>query len=303
MRAAHVALAALALTACTAGRTPRPVPLPSTTPTPTVSTGPYDAVWAGPSGGRAGGPLVLRGLLADGTEVDAGDEVMSAGPIASNADLAPDGTAIAWHERGRVEVWRFGTAATRHYAVPRVRVAPAPVWSPDGRTIAIGDDFGGSRVVSGYSLIDVASGRVTHVAYPFRGGIESWSPDGRLLALRSANDSGIDVVDRRGHRVRRIGAHGWSLVTRHSWSPDGAHLLVYVRNGGDLRIEVVSATTGARVLSALATSGAYVWRDPTHVARRDGQTVVETALNGAVTRPLLMLPGRVPGTFLLRPAS
>jgi hypothetical protein len=296
-------VAALALAACTAGREPRPVPLPTPTPSPSIGTGPFDAVWARHPAGRPFGAVVLRGLLADGTEVDTGDEVTSGPPAASNADLAPDGTAIAWDEPGGIGVWRFGTAK-RHYRVPAVRVSPAPVWSPDGRTIAVGDDFGGSgQIVPGFSLVDVASGRVTHVAYRFRGGLESWSPDGRLLALRSATDRGIDVIDRAGHRVRRIGGRGWSLVTRHSWSPDGAHLLVYVQSRGALRLDVVSAATGARVPSALASGGAYVWRDPAHVARRDGETVVETALDGTATRLLLILPGRVPGTFLIRPAS
>ena len=123
-----------------------------------------------------------------------------------------------------------------------------PAWSPNGRMLAF-------EQVSGVEVVDVASGKVLHVAADqFRG----WSPDGRTLAVEVWNNTPlhpIDLVDARTGAVRtRLIANGGDL----HWSPDGREFAYaafaedsgFQSTGFDLRVGSLTGRTSTVVAAA-----------------------------------------------------
>ena len=93
----------------------------------------------------------------------------------------------------------------------------APVFSPDGRTIAYADDL---RLA--FMRPDGTGKRRTAVPLSGRVQSHSWSPDGARLAV--ATPTGVSIVSRTGAVLRTIAVSG---VTRVSFHPeDGDRLLV-----------------------------------------------------------------------------
>ena len=113
-----------------------------------------------------------------------------------------------------------------------------PELSPDNRTVAMFSD-------GGVDLINVrtrARQKLRPVGSEPRtcGGGLGWSPDGRLLMVRSADDT--RVVDRAGEVVLRVPV-AFPVNGSMSWSPDGRSIILYGRDYG--RFVVVDVADGA----------------------------------------------------------
>jgi Tol biopolymer transport system component len=178
--------------------------------------------------------------------------------VADDADVSrpswsPDGRSLAYERSAASgpEVWLADIAADGSRPLGP---GNAPVFSPDGKSVAAGD---------GHDLVvyDLASGerRVVatvqeHATWP------SWSPDGRELAFTEINPDGGESPD-----VRLAGASGFGsrILARDSrrayWSPDGTSIAV-------LRLLMLPAGTPAAIdilrpdgslESELASDGAY----------------------------------------------
>ena len=131
-----------------------------------------------------------------------------------------------------------------------------PAWSPDGRVVAVGTEFDGSRggwfggpAGGRIALWDVAAKTLTPVTPPgyllddrksgafVTGGTRfpAWSPDGRRLAFQRweygpEKVGEVWVVDRDGTGLRK--ALGAAKYAEAAWSPDGRFVGVKGEDGG-----------------------------------------------------------------------
>jgi hypothetical protein len=151
----------------------------------------------------------------------------------------------------------------------RERLLPNLTWtfaelSPDDATVAVRDN-------QMLTVVDVATGHTRAVRRLSRrqgpgavaGAQLGWSPDGRLIAVKSITDT--LVVDLRGHLEVRLRTAS-PVNGSQSWSPDGGSLLLYdtarsvyrvadVRDGGSTDL-----ATPAGVIRALGWAGErIVW--------------------------------------------
>ena len=126
-----------------------------------------------------------------------------------------------------------------------------PVWSPDGRRIAV---YGGG-IARGHLDVRTRTGRVVRRFGARDGGADSppsWSPDGRRIAFLPSHDASDGAIVgtltvgrlRDGHR-RRLARRVYSAA----WSPDGRTIALlhaaYTPNGGDREsLRVVPARGG-----------------------------------------------------------
>jgi WD40 repeat protein len=96
------------------------------------------------------------------------------------------------------------------------------VWSPDGKTVAIGEEQPGAP--STLRILDASSRRcLKALASPPGSGGLTWSPDGKLLAFITGRtlriwkvESGEILVDRSAPNID---------LQAMSWSPEAAALL------------------------------------------------------------------------------
>ena len=139
------------------------------------------------------------------------------------------------------------------------RLLPNLTWtfaelSPDDATLAVRDN-------EMLTVVDVATGHTRDVRRLSRrqepvalaGAQLGWSPDGRLIAVKSVTDT--LVVDLRGHLVVRLRTAS-PVNGSQSWSPDGGSLLLYdtarsvyrvadVRGGGSTDLATPAGVTRA----------------------------------------------------------
>ncbi len=144
---------------------------------------------------------------------------------ASFPRLAPDGDTFAATVGEPVNTLGRGSLKAGTFAPwPALAHYSFPVWSPDGRQLAVEMKQGRHMLMA---VADVATGAVRQISPPegqhWPG---SFSPDGRRLAVASPGPTGIwniEVVDvATGERRQLTAATSPELVARFpSWSPRG----------------------------------------------------------------------------------
>lgn len=193
------------------------------------------------SGHRQPGPL-RTGLLAF---VRAGD-VYLANPDGSNAEvvLHQNGVGyatVAWSPTG---AW---LAADGEAGVTVVDTATGaatllggnnPVWSPDGRQLAVlaPAPASGSDLTQ-LQIIDISTRATVH-SYPFPAiGDLAWSPDGNWIAATGGTSGAVNALARidmrTGQWTEIDGGSGMLDSAREpAWSPDSLHI-AFIRWGAD----------------------------------------------------------------------
>ncbi|HCF85694.1 MAG TPA: hypothetical protein DEV72_10880, partial [Ktedonobacter sp.] len=111
-------------------------------------------------------------------------------------------------------------------------------WSPDGRSIVSGGDFGDSSI----HVWDVATGQVVSIHDgQYRNFAVSWSPDGSRIAAGNF-DGTVQVWEASsGHNTLVCDRQAGPVYTI-DWSPDGRSI---VSGGQDALVTVWDATTGS----------------------------------------------------------
>ena len=162
--------------------------------------------------------------------------------------LSPDGRQIAfWSAREGAGVFLMSAlgGSPRKIAPGRRDVAAAAAWSPDGKTLVYPIVNPIATEQRRLEILEIQSGNVRRVALgatlgdPQRpgGAIDiAWSPNGRFLAVLSANS-----YNNQTSRIwtLRLNDEKWTAVTAASeinwspsWSPDNRSLLFTSNRGG-----------------------------------------------------------------------
>jgi uncharacterized delta-60 repeat protein len=131
------------------------------------------------------------------------------------------------------------------------RNATAPVWSPDGRQIAVGDGSKGD--------IFVMNANGSHVRLVVKGfaGSPTFSPDGKRIAFSRPASNTIWSVRTSGKKKHKILSNGSSPA----WSPDGRRIAFVARDKSGLDIYLASSTGhGRRQLTHVGDATTPVWR-------------------------------------------
>jgi TolB protein len=121
--------------------------------------------------------------------------------------------------------------------------AEAPVWAPDGNTIAF-DGVPNSDEVRDIYIVSVSDNptqsRITQLkgfdCYP------SFSPDGQQIVYMSERDGNRDlyIMDLEGNDIRRLTAEP-TYDYEPAWSPDGEQIVFVSRRTGDSEIYIMDA--------------------------------------------------------------
>jgi Tol biopolymer transport system component len=169
--------------------------------------------------------------------------LVDVGAIVRHLSWSPDSSRLLYEVQNappnRVEVVDVRTGAV-HSLTPPNRIDLSPVWSPDGRYVAVASS--GAAELPRIQVIDTADGSRNTVS-SIVGGEPAWSPDGRRIAFTGsrafpelANRFGVPtrldlyVVDADGASQRRLtGSLGEEFGldpggTTPTWWPDGSRL-------------------------------------------------------------------------------
>jgi len=135
------------------------------------------------------------------------------------ANWSPDGSRIAYWDRGRGEIWAINVDGTDRHGLGLDGTDPD--WSPDGTKIAFARRNGGIAVAA-------STGRDAHLISQ-TGRNPAWSPDGHRLAFNV--QSTIWTANADGTDARPIAAGEGP-----DWSPDGKQLVFAGPTGDGLVI-------------------------------------------------------------------
>ncbi len=182
----------------------------------------------------------------------------------ASASIGPTGKRALFESRGEIFTVPVEKGDARDITNSPAAADRAPVWSPDGGTVAWFSDSG-----DGYKLlIGDADGMGTPRALPIGGANmawnPSWSPDGTHIAF--VDDKALlRVIDVASGRIV-VADTGGAAADRNSmhphWSPD-SRWLAYAKTFSNQfnRIVVWSLADGARhiITDPLASAGEPVW--------------------------------------------
>lgn len=135
--------------------------------------------------------------------------------------LAPDGSLLAYAlVGGPVYLRRMSDGNTRTLPAPPDLRASRIAWFQDGRRLLLSGTQGADGTPGLWVLPADRSGPPPIlVTQPGRDGVPS--PDGRRIAMKSADGSAVWVMDVNGGNQHILRAAGTNTLTSLVWSPDG----------------------------------------------------------------------------------
>lgn len=141
--------------------------------------------------------------------------------------------------------------------------SPALGWSPDGRKIAWESGARSDEVPAGINAIDLETGESNELAPGHPGAMPAWSPDGSLIAFVSYEDEeepnpDIYIMEGDGSNVRRL-AHRDGDDIGPRWSPDGRHIVWWVRKTGGEGHELFMAEVDKGKVKQLGSGSRPIW--------------------------------------------
>jgi Tol biopolymer transport system component len=187
---------------------------------------------------------------------------------AAQMRYSPDGRQLAFTEQFQSGLlWLFDVERQTYRVLSEEGVAGSPIWSPDGRRLAVAWSEVGPQHLW---IVPVDGGdwerltAVEQVDWP-----ESWSPDGRFLAfLRAGGEGGNDVFLYRfedGLAVPYLNTAAAEHVPE--FSPDGRWLAYVSMESGRGEVYVTSFPDRERTLTVSRAGG---WEP---AWSRDGRTL------------------------------
>ena len=216
---------------------------------------------------------------------------------------SPDGRRLAYvsfeDEQSAVYIQTLRTG-TRDRVSARAGINGAPVFSPDGRMLALTlSREGGNADVYTLDLTTQVLNRLTRD--PAIDTEAIWAPDGNSIYFTSDRAGGPQVYrvePRPGARAERVTFEG-SYNARPRISPEGDQLAVVHRDRGNYRIAVVDPRTGlTQVLSngsldespSFAPNGAVI----IYATRENGRGVLSSvSTDGRIQRQIAAVAGDV----------
>jgi len=167
---------------------------------------------------------------------------------------SPDGQWLAYvsfeNKRSAVYV-QFVRTGERRQVSARAGINGAPVWSPDGKKIAL--TLGGSGGNPDIYVLELSTQNLTRITDdPAIDTEAAWSPDGKSLYFTSDRAGGPQIYRiglQTGDRPKRI-TFGGNYNARPRVSADGTLLAMVTLDGANYRVAVQDLASGTvRVLS------------------------------------------------------
>lgn len=195
-------------------------------------------------------------------------------PGVAGYDLSPDGktAAIVWNKSGQWEIYLVNTLAEGTSRAKRITNGPqskvAPHFSPDGRRLAYGQDYGGDERFDIF-VYDLDSGATRNLTPDTPDETiapdVAWSPDGREIAF---------VSDRGGRFATYIlpvdGSAPARRLTEHEYSDAGVTWSTASPDAPCGRLAITALTTGQETWVFIADPGDESTRTVAVVGRQPG---------------------------------
>ncbi len=251
---------------------------------------------------RNGDSRRFRLIVADADGENAQIVADSPDPLMSPA-WSPDGRRLAYvsfeNQQSAVYIQTLRTG-TRDRVSAREGINGAPVFSPDGRMLALTlSREGGNADIYTLDLTTQVLNRLTRD--PAIDTEATWAPDGSAIYFTSDRSGGPQVyrIDPDpGSRAERVTFEG-AYNARPRLSPDGRQLAVVHRDRGNYRIAVVDPRTGlTQVLSngaldespSFAPNGAVI----IYATRENGRGVLSSvSTDGRIQQQIAAVAGDV----------